>query len=79
MHDKAHAVWPVDVKNTGFAAFYAVALHHQHHNKVHTVAVRAFRGRPANAACGVNTKLVRFNVPAGDRFNLRKEAAQAGE
>ena len=79
LHDKAHAVRAMRIKHAGFTALHVVARHHQHHHKIHAVAVRAFRGRPAHAIGGVDAELMGLDVPQRCWFDAGKQLAQTSQ
>jgi len=79
LHQKAHAVRTVGIEDAGFAAFHAAPLHQEHDDEIDAVAVRALGRWPAHAFGGVDAELVRFDVPARHRLDLRKQPAQAGQ
>ena len=76
-HHKAHALRAMGIKHPRFAALHAMALHQHHHDKIYTVAVRAFRCGAAYAARGVDPELVRLYKPFIDGLDLRKKPAKA--
>ena len=52
----------------------------QHHgDEIHTVAVRPLGRRAADAIGGVDAELVRLDVPAADRLQLRKQLTERAE
>ena len=54
------------VENSRFATADIPTLNQEQRDKVHAIAVCTLWGGPANSICGVDTKLVSFDVPAFD-------------
>ena len=69
----------MSVKHTCFTTFHAVAADQHNHDKIDAIAVRAFRRWPADAARGVNAKLVSFDEPLIDRLDLPKQSSNCAQ
>ena len=53
----------IGIKDTGFTAFYVLAVHHENSHEIDAVSVRSLRRWSSDAVACIDAKLMRFNAP----------------
>ena len=78
-HGETHPAVARGFEHAGLPAAHAAPPDEHHRHEIHPVAVRPFRRRPADAACGIDAELMCLEVPATHRLQPREQVPERCE